>query len=58
MDAQPRDAVRESCYYVHRYRDIHSAGVVGDDELVVIERPWLDVVAELPPAVYKHRFGT
>ena len=33
-------------------------GFVGQERLLVLERPWLQVLRDLPAPVYRHRFGT
>ncbi len=39
------------------YRDVLAVAVLSDNELVVVERPWKTVLAELKEQpVYKHRY--
>ncbi|MCO5547308.1 hypothetical protein L7F22_000756 [Adiantum nelumboides] len=34
------------------------AGYVGDNSFLVLEKPWLEVVSQLPPPVYRRLYGT
>ncbi|KAG5180826.1 quinon protein alcohol dehydrogenase-like superfamily [Tribonema minus] len=43
---------------VERYRPILLAEFVDDGELVVVECPWLKVVAQLPDTLYRQRYAT
>lgn len=43
---------------VTTYRPIACCDFVGKDELVLVERPLVDVLLTLPPAFYKHKYGT
>ncbi|TIA87453.1 hypothetical protein E3P99_03164 [Wallemia hederae] len=49
----------ESSFYkmVNRYQPIACADYIAPSELIVVERPQADFVADLPPAFYKHRYG-
>lgn len=41
------------------YRSLLGVEFVGERELVLVERPWLDLVASLPPSYFKGgRYGT
>ena len=42
----------------HRYRPILFAEFMGPGELLVVERPLIDVLATLPPALFKPKYGT
>jgi len=42
---------------VTHYRPILFVGFVGRGELVVVERPLVDVLARLPPAFFKPKYG-
>ncbi|EAU93462.1 U3 small nucleolar RNA-associated protein 4 [Coprinopsis cinerea okayama7 len=42
---------------VMTYRPILCADLLSSEELVVVERPLVDVLATLPPAYFKHRYG-
>jgi U3 small nucleolar RNA-associated protein 4 len=39
------------------YRPVLAVDFIGDSELVVVERPLVDVLASLPPAYFKHKYG-
>jgi U3 small nucleolar RNA-associated protein 4 len=42
---------------VTQYRPILCCGFLDKDELVVVERPLVDVLLTLPPAYFKHKYG-
>jgi U3 small nucleolar RNA-associated protein 4 len=42
---------------INRYRPVLYAGFFDEGELIVVERPLVDVFAGLPPAFYKPRYG-
>ncbi|KAF8168321.1 WD40-repeat-containing domain protein [Crassisporium funariophilum] len=42
---------------VTQYRPIMCCGFLAKDELVVVERPLMDVLSTLPPAYFKHKYG-
>lgn len=33
-------------------------GHVADSSILVVEKPWLDAINQLPPPVYRHLYGT
>ncbi|KAJ2162362.1 U3 small nucleolar RNA-associated protein [Coemansia sp. RSA 552] len=41
-----------------RYQSLMHAAFTGNDTLVVVERPWIDVAAALPAAYHRHKYGT
>ena len=41
-----------------KYRPVIFAGFLGPSELVVVEEPWLKIMAKLPDPIYRQRFGT
>ncbi len=43
---------------VTRYRPILFADFLDHDELLVVERPLVDVLSKLPPAFFKPKYGT
>ncbi|KXN83554.1 U3 small nucleolar RNA-associated protein 4 [Leucoagaricus sp. SymC.cos] len=42
---------------ITHYRPILHADFLSDGELVVVERPLVDVLSTLPPAYFKHKYG-
>jgi len=42
---------------VMQYRPITCCDFLNKDELVVVERPLVDILATLPPAYFKHKYG-
>jgi len=42
---------------VTHYRPILYAGFMGPGEILVVERPLIDVLSTLPPAYFKHKYG-
>jgi U3 small nucleolar RNA-associated protein 4 len=42
---------------ITHYRPILFVDFLGAGELVVVERPLVDVLAGLPPAFFKHKYG-
>ncbi|KAJ3508306.1 hypothetical protein NLJ89_g5832 [Agrocybe chaxingu] len=42
---------------VTTYRPILCCDFLGKDELVVVERPLVDILLTLPPAYFKHKYG-
>ena len=43
---------------ITHYRPILFVGFLDVGELVVVERPLMDVLSELPPAYFRHKYGT
>jgi len=43
--------------FMKRYSDVLSIDFFNCDEMLVIERPWADILQKLPPAYFKPRFG-
>jgi U3 small nucleolar RNA-associated protein 4 len=43
---------------ITRYRPNLYIDFIGPGELVVVERPLVDVLATLPPAYFKHKYGS
>lgn len=48
----------ESCHVTRSYGGMLHFDFLGPDAALVVEQPWLRVMDLLPPALYKHRFGT
>lgn len=42
---------------ITHYRPILYMDFLDAGELVVVERPLVDVLSELPPAYFKHKYG-
>lgn len=59
----PRPDLQNSAYdarklhMVTRYRPILALDFVGPGELVLVERPLVDVLSKLPPAFFKPKYG-
>jgi U3 small nucleolar RNA-associated protein 4 len=43
---------------VTHYRPILHVDFLDDGELVIVERPLVDVLRTLPPAYFKHKYGS
>ncbi len=43
--------------FMKPYADVLSMDFFNCDEMLVIERPWADILQTLPPAYFKPRFG-
>ena len=41
-----------------RYPGMIFMDFLGDNELVVVEQPWIDIVNDLPDALERKRYGT
>ncbi|KAJ3295790.1 U3 small nucleolar RNA-associated protein 4 [Borealophlyctis nickersoniae] len=50
--------VSEAFRMEHRYFPLMFADYAGPNELVVVERPILNVLEELPSGFYRHKYGT
>lgn len=42
---------------ITRYRPILFAEFIAPGELLVVERPLVDILAALPPAYFKQKYG-
>ena len=42
---------------IKEYSNVLALKQIADDQLVIIERPVLDIVANLPKVVYRRRYG-
>ena len=47
-----------SHYHVKEYKDLVFVGVLQCGELIVVEKPWTDVLSILPPTIQIDRYGT
>ncbi|KAH6917613.1 U3 small nucleolar RNA-associated protein 4 [Coprinopsis sp. MPI-PUGE-AT-0042] len=56
-DAEQREKMSRVVRMITIYRPILCAELLGEKEMVVVERPLVDVLATLPPAYFKHRYG-
>ncbi|KAJ3183700.1 U3 small nucleolar RNA-associated protein [Gaertneriomyces sp. JEL0708] len=54
LTATPSDAFSMT----YRYGPIMGLGYIGEDELIVVERPVLDVLKDVGGAYYKKKYGT
>lgn len=43
---------------ITHYRPILHVDFLSDGELVIVERPLVDVLSALPPAYFKHKYGS
>jgi U3 small nucleolar RNA-associated protein 4 len=42
---------------ITQYRPNLFVGYIGAKELVIVERPLVDILATLPPAYFRHKYG-
>lgn len=47
-----------SHYHAKEYKDLVFVGVLQCGELIVVEKPWTDVLSILPPTIQIDRYGT
>ncbi|KAF8078360.1 WD40-repeat-containing domain protein [Lyophyllum atratum] len=52
------DDTRGECKMITHYRPILHVDFLAGGELIVVERPLVDVLSDLPPAYFKHKYGT
>ncbi|CEG47522.1 WD40 repeat protein [Plasmopara halstedii] len=45
------------CRVVNRYRPLSFVDFVAENEIVVVETPWLQVLSRLPGALHRHKYG-
>ncbi|TFK23110.1 U3 small nucleolar RNA-associated protein 4 [Coprinopsis marcescibilis] len=55
--ADEDDGIGNIVKIISTYRPMLCAELLGPSELIVVERPLVDVLATLPPAYFKHRYG-
>ncbi|XP_048576519.1 U3 small nucleolar RNA-associated protein 4 homolog isoform X2 [Nematostella vectensis] len=53
----PSDEHSDTFRICEKYGPLLLSGFNGDNSLVVVERPWMDTVQNLPPALYRKRYG-
>jgi U3 small nucleolar RNA-associated protein 4 len=41
-----------------KYRNMLAVDFFGSEEMVIVERPFMDVMSKLPPAYFKFKYGT
>ena len=51
------ERLRRDDKLIMQYRPIACCDFLTKDELVVVERPLVDILATLPPAYFKHKYG-
>lgn len=54
---EPKAQHQDNFKIVTHYRPILFVDFIGPSELVVVERPLVDVLAKLPPAFFKPKYG-
>lgn len=54
---QPTDDSRRDFKIMTHYRPILHVDFLAGGELVIVERPLVDVLSDLPPAYFKHKYG-
>ncbi|KAG6902800.1 hypothetical protein C0995_011287 [Termitomyces sp. Mi166 len=54
----PTDDTHGDFRMITHYRPILRLDFLANGELVVVERPLVDVLSDLPPAYFKHKYGT
>ncbi|KAL4093591.1 hypothetical protein PRIC1_011023 [Phytophthora ramorum] len=45
------------CRVVNRYRPISFVNFVEENEMIIVETPWLKVLSRLPGALHRHKYG-
>jgi hypothetical protein len=55
-DGQPESSA--VCKLCLRYNSMLHLGYIGGEEMLVVEQPWLDVVATFPPALQRRVYGS
>lgn len=51
------EGLEEQLKLITQYRPILFVDYLGPGELIVVERPLVDVLATLPPAYFRHKYG-
>jgi U3 small nucleolar RNA-associated protein 4 len=57
VPTEEAQAFRDRIYIITRFRPTLMVDFLGAGELVVVERPLVDVLAGLPPAFFKPKYG-
>jgi U3 small nucleolar RNA-associated protein 4 len=55
--AAPTDELSKEFKMITHYRPLLLVDFLSQGEMVVVERPLVDVLATLPPAYFKHKYG-
>lgn len=58
ISISPNEEATSDFKMITRYRPLLFVDFLEAGELVVVERPLIDVLANLPPAYFKHKYGT
>ncbi|CAI5721613.1 unnamed protein product [Hyaloperonospora brassicae] len=45
------------CRVVNRYRPLSFIDFVAENEMIIVETPWLKVLSRLPGALHRHKYG-
>ncbi|OWZ19797.1 U3 small nucleolar RNA-associated protein [Phytophthora megakarya] len=45
------------CRVVNRYRPLSFVDFVAENEMIIVETPWLKVLSRLPGALHRHKYG-
>ena len=53
----PHSSVDIEVKPIKEYSNILAMKKIGDNQLLIVERPVLDIVANLPKVVYRRRYG-
>lgn len=57
-NAKPKTEDELSIRLSYQYQQILSCGFIGENQMVMIERPKFSVLEKLPPSFYKSHFAT
>ncbi|KAF7794114.1 hypothetical protein EIP86_005244 [Pleurotus ostreatoroseus] len=58
LGEEPKIVPQQNFKLVTHYRPLLFVDFIGPGELVVVERPLVDVLAQMPPAFFKPKYGT
>jgi len=56
-EATDADPKQSSCTMCLRYNSMLCVEFVGSNEMVIVEQPWLNVVANFPEALHRRVYG-
>ncbi|KAI9916540.1 hypothetical protein PsorP6_017212 [Peronosclerospora sorghi] len=45
------------CLVINRYRPLSFVDFIGENEMIIVETPWLKVLSRLPGALHRHKYG-